>query len=560
MVLAIIVFLININDKDYEIEEVRNFLYFKLYENNKYGVIDKKGNILVQPIYDVVEIPNPSKAVFVAYNNGTDSKTEVLNEKGQKILTEYSGVKAIMFKDTLSEVPYEKSVLKYMADDKYGLIDYKGNKITNAIYDEIESLLYKEGCLIVKKDNKYGIININGKQMVDIEYDLINADGFYSEKTKYKDAGFIVGKKQEDGYKYGYIDAKGNKILDNLYNEISRITTIDDELYLVAAKNGQAGIYKGKEQIIKNAYEEIEYNQSSQLFIIKRSGKYGLVNKIGNEILKAEYDKILIENDNIIADKDSISYYFDKLGNSKNNEKREKIISTDNQEYFIIVDENSKYGIRNEAGNIILPNENSYIEYAYNSYFIVTNDEGISLFDADKRETVVLGYDVIQKVEGKNVIQAIITEDYTIELCNEKLEKVVSMKEATLSNNSNYIKLYSKTERKYFDRNGNEVQNTTIFPNLSLFAYMNDDGKWGYKDANSNIIIEARYDMVTELNSYGFAGIKKDEKWGVINSNGEIIVEPTYTIDWEEPEFIGQDCKKNSEYGKAYYTKELDNN
>ena len=133
MVLAIIVFLININDKDYEIEEVRNFLYFKLYENNKYGVIDKKGNILVQPIYDVVEIPNPSKAVFVAYNNGTDSKTEVLNEKGQKILTEYSGVKAIMFKDTLSEVPYEKSVLKYMEDDKYGLIDYKGNKITNAI-------------------------------------------------------------------------------------------------------------------------------------------------------------------------------------------------------------------------------------------------------------------------------------------------------------------------------------------------------------------------------------------------------------------------------------------
>lgn len=37
-----IVFLLIQNDKSYEIETVTEFSYFKLYENEKYGVIDTK--------------------------------------------------------------------------------------------------------------------------------------------------------------------------------------------------------------------------------------------------------------------------------------------------------------------------------------------------------------------------------------------------------------------------------------------------------------------------------------------------------------------------------------
>ena len=61
--------------------------------------------------------------------------------------------------------------------------------------------------------------------------------------------------------------------------------------------------------------------------------------------------------------------------------------------------------------------------------------------------------------------------------------------------------------------------------------------------------------MVTELNTYGFAGIKRDNKWGVINKEGKIIVEPTYEIEWDNPEFIGPYVKLNFGYGMIYYTK-----
>ena len=276
IIVASFIFFKIYTDKSYEIEEVEQFSYFKLYENEKYGVIDTKGNILVEPKYDMLTIPNPSKAVFIGYFNYNSEKgeyqTEVLNDKNEKILTEYEQVLPLMFKDASSEVPYEKSVLYYRENGKYGIINFQGKKITKAIYDSIESLLYKEGCLLVKQNDKYGIINIKGKEIIETSYDSISADGYYDEEKKYQKAGFIVGKKQEEGYRYGYFNNNGKMILEVEYNEIDRVTEIteESEIYLLAFKKGQAGVYKEKNQIIKHLYEEIEYNKKNQLFIVQK--------------------------------------------------------------------------------------------------------------------------------------------------------------------------------------------------------------------------------------------------------------------------------------------------
>lgn len=42
LIISVIIFLVMQNDKNYEIEVVTEFSYFKLYENEKYGVIDTK--------------------------------------------------------------------------------------------------------------------------------------------------------------------------------------------------------------------------------------------------------------------------------------------------------------------------------------------------------------------------------------------------------------------------------------------------------------------------------------------------------------------------------------
>lgn len=570
LLIIIIVFIIAsllcykiITDKSYKVEEITEFSYFKLYENEKYGVIDKEGNILVEPKYDMITIPNPSKAVFIGQYNYNSQKgeyqTEVVNDKNETILTQYVQVLPLMFKDALSEVPYEKSVLLYKENDKYGIIDFQGKKITKAIYDSVESLLYKEGCLLVEQDGKYGIITIKGKQMIEVEYDSITADGYYDEETKYQEAGFIVGQKKEEGYRYGYINNDGKMILKVEYNEIERITEIaeDNGIYLFASKNGQAGVYQNKKQIIKHAYEEIEYNKQTQLFLVQKNEKQGVMDLQGNEILKIEYDYVMISGQNINAKKEDVEYHFDLKGNKQETESGITRLTTENSNYFITIDEQEQFGIIDKENTSILANEYSYIEYAFNNYFIVTKDGMASVIDVQSKTEVVPPYPIIQKLENKTILQAIITNPYTMVLYNEKMEKVASLEEASLKIEENYMILTSKTERKYFNNHGNEISYQEIDPNLSLYAFQQEDGKWGFKAKEGNIVIDPIYDMVTELNTYGFAGIKKDGKWGVINSKGEIIVEPIYEIEWEEPEFIGPYCKLNFGYGMIYYTKEL---
>ena len=64
--------------------------------------------------------------------------------------------------------------------------------------------------------------------------------------------------------------------------------------------------------------------------------------------------------------------------------------------------------------------------------------------------------------------------------------------------------------------------------------------------------------MVTELNEYGFAGIKEDGKWGIVNSEGKIIQEPTYELEEVSPKFIGKYYKLEEWNWNAYYTDDIE--
>lgn len=564
MIIAVIVGVIiykDVSDKEYELEKIEKYSYFKLYQNEKYGVIDAKGNTLIPASYDVVNIPNPSKAVFVCYYEYSETtgeyKTKVLNEKNEEILTEYEQVLPLICEESTSNIPFEKSVLKYKENGKYGIIDFSGKKITKAIFEKIESLEYREGSLIVKQDGKYGVINIKGKQIIKIQYDEIQSDSYYTEENDYTESGFIVQNKTEDGYRYGYINKNGKEILKVEYNEINRIIEIKDNenAYLLASKNGKYGILKNSKIVIPHIYEEVEYNKANNLLIAQKNSKQGVISLEGKEILPVEYDYILCTSNKITAKKgDSIEIYNAK--GEKQNSKYDDRIETSNENYIIIIDDEDNFGIVNKDGQTVVENKYEYIEYAFDNYFIATENGKVGVIDVNKGEVIEFKYDIIQKIKDKNALQAIISNTNTIEMYNNKMEKQFAIKNAILYTYNNYIKLISNEDMKYIDNNGNIISNKEILKENELFAY-SQNGKWGFVDNANNIVIEVKYDMVTEFNIYGFAGIKKNNKWGVVNEEGQVIVEPSYKIDFNEPEFIGKYCKLNFGYGFEYYTNEL---
>ena len=143
LVISIINFIIiaqkNKTKFKYEIEVVTNIDYMLLSENNKFGVINKNGEIIIPSIYDEIQIPNPSKPLFICMYDYNEQKQQynikVLNEKSEQILYQYVVVEAIKINSATSNIPYEKSVLKYKENGEYGLIDFNGNIVLKAKYD-----------------------------------------------------------------------------------------------------------------------------------------------------------------------------------------------------------------------------------------------------------------------------------------------------------------------------------------------------------------------------------------------------------------------------------------
>ena len=550
----------------YKIEEIKEYNYFVLIENGKYGVIDKEGNNIIEPNYMAVQIPNPSKPIFVcisSYNQETKNyETTVYNEKKEEIFEKYQNIQAIPIDTNIETNPYEKSVLTYKENGKYGLITLDEKVVTKPIYEEVTSINYKEGTFLVKQDEKLGVINMKGKVIIPNEYETIKSDNYYNEATKNKTTGFIVSKKMQEGYRYGYIDYRGHVILKPEYTEIERVNQIsnEDKLYFIAFKNGQAGLLENKKVILNYEYEDIQYYSMNDIWIIQRNGKQGAIRrKDGATILNTEYDSVLFGGIYLNAVKEDESFVFDLNGNQVRTNIK-SMVQTENPNYYIAVDENDIYTIKDANGNTLVDNDYTYIEYLPGNYFIAAKDGKNGIIDITGKEVVEPKYTSIFRFNDTNLLQAEITNSKTIELYNMKMQKVASMENATIkqyektiTNPNKYILLASEKDFAYYDENGNQILAKDIFRNNSLFA-KNVNGKWGFIDNEENLKVPADYDMVTDFNYYGFAGIKKDSKWGVINKEGTIVQEPIYELNWLQPSFLGKYYCINSWNGDTKYS------
>lgn len=552
---GISIYLFRKNGKEYEVEKINQYNYFVLKDGEKSGVIDKDGNIIIEANYDDVKIPNPEKDIFICYK---DEKTTILDSQKQEKLTDYQSVEPIQLKNITTDLIYEKSVLKYKKDDKYGLISLEGKKVTGPIYDSIEGLPYKEGELLIKKDDKYGVINIKGNELIKNIYDQISVDGYYTTTDGYKYAGYIVSNTTNEGYRYGYINYKGNLILKPEYNELSRTIDIEDNenAYLIAAKNGQFGIMKNDEQLLPNEYQSIVYDDGNDIFTIEKSKKYGITNKEGKVLVPTEYSQIDVVGIYLYAQNEQGTTVYNTNGDQVNIDTNIAILNTDNEKYKIKIDNSNgtKYGVIGKNGEEIIPIQYNYIEYLFEDYFIASNENSkLGVIDEKNNIKIELNNDSLQKLDGTDVIEASTSQDNITRLYSKDMNLVCEMANANVEIKDNYIKISSDNNMKYIGKDGKELNNTEIFTNNTLFA-KKDGEKWGFAKKSGEMVVEAKYDFVTEFNEYGYAGIRKDEKWGSIDKNGNEVSAPTYDLNTSEPSFIKSYYQVKNGFGEIYYT------
>lgn len=238
LVLIIGIVIIKINTKR-PVEEIAEepYQYFTISSlDEKIGVIDRKGNEIIKPEYVTLYIPNNAKDVFICFKD--ENNYAILNSQGKDIFTEYNSVYPIVISDTTLEM--EKNVLSCEENGKYGLINFSGEKLTNAIYDEVSSLENKPGCILVKKDNLYGVVDSKGNTIIDVKYNSIKGDEYSSAEDGYLKTGYIISDKTSSGIMYGYIDYNGKVLVSPKYESVSRALEYeDDDIYLIFMENGK---------------------------------------------------------------------------------------------------------------------------------------------------------------------------------------------------------------------------------------------------------------------------------------------------------------------------------
>ena len=473
LIIIISIFLIlkntifNTSKFEYEIEQVENYNYLKYNEQGKFGVIDKDGNVIINAEYYGLTIPNPSKDLFICFKN-SDEKPIVLNSSNEELFSQYDKIEPIHLKSVASILCYEKNTLIYHKDGLCGLLSFDGKEITKNEYNSIENLQSTEGKFIVSKDNKFGILNVNGAILVKPEYDNITTDGYYNEQTKYQKSGFLVSNTTDDGYRLGYIDYTGKELLKDEFNELSRITD-SEEPYLIGAKNGQYGLYKSSKELIPPQYQSITYTDNGGL-IIQKNSNFGIANLDGNILVEPKYEKIEENGIYLYASSTQESQVYDINGNPIDINFNKVLYNTDNENYRIVTLSNNDttyYGLEDANGNSLINTTYNDLEYLFDNYFIARNDKDkFGVIDSQENTVINFKYDIIQKIKDTNIIQTLNIKDNETELYSPTLENICKMKNASITQETDYIIISNNKEKIYFDNNGNKIsENSDIVTN-----------------------------------------------------------------------------------------------
>lgn len=449
--LVIIMFGITINellkDSPKTNEKLFSLAYYTIYENEKWGVMDTKGNIIIEPTYEeMIIIPDNTKPVFICmknvnYQDGTYT-SKVVDEKGKTIYEEYDKVEVIYNHDENNNLWYENNILKVQKDGKYGLINLEGKELLSPSQDAIDVITGTKSVFVTTTDNKKGLVDNMGKVIIENKYQEITS------LTNQYENGFIV--KNNEG-KYGVINYDTTVALEEKYDEIKNV--YGNEKYVVKEANVLKIVNTKGESFLENKFEEVKEINLDNI-TIKENGKYGIVTINGEEKLPSEYD--------------DITYAFSN---------------------YYIAEKDNKYGIMSIDNQEALAFNYNYITYLSNIGILQAETKELESQLLDKDFNVKVTGIITEINQDKNYIRVRQNDEY--KYYNFKLEQ----KENTEILATNTIFL-SKSNGKYgyVNEKGivvvDYIYEDATEQNKYGYVAVKKDGKWGSLDAKGKVVAE----------------------------------------------------------------------
>ncbi len=419
----------------------------------------------------------------------------------------------ILKKDTKQNVIASKAYAVVYKDNKWGVIDSTGNEIINPSYQEMIIIPNekKDVFLFVYDVNyetgEYKTKALNSKsEKLFTEYEQVEAfSNQDNSNTLLYEEGILKVKK--DG-KYGIINLDGKQILQTKYLEIKSLGKETKDGFIVKDENNKYGIVSYSDQVILEAkYDEITNIYGNDMYVVKQQGKQILVDKEGNELLKSGFDEI-------------------------------KAIMK-NKENGIIYVKDGKYGIMKSTGEVIIEPEYEDLKEAKTGLLIAQKNGNYGVIDMQKQTKIEFNY-VSMSYNEKADLYIGEKVEYTNDIIDSGFNIRQSGILTELNSTKGYFSLRQGEEEKYYNFKFEEKSIAEIFTNNTIFK-SKKDGKYGFVDKDGKVVVDYKYDDVTEQNRFGYAGVKENGKWGAVDANGKLVQEPKYNLDdYLQVDFIGK--------------------
>lgn len=477
--------------------------FFIVERNGKVGIKSTSNTTIVPFIYDDIVYLNQNMLKLYI-----EDVSYYYNFSTQQFLT--PNYELFAYSNGLAKA---KDIIGY-----YGYVNIEGSVVIPFTYDFASS--FQRGLAKVSQNGLYGLIDSTNTIIVPLEYENIQSfnDGYVVEIDDH----------------HMVLSDSGNTLFESDVFDTTPIV-IHDAIYYRFMDNGFVGLVNDDFTIFKTADNKEITVLDSMIIFEKQTGRFDFHNLVTNNQVFNVYD-FQLEEDYIIYQSEFGSGVLDLNTLEEVLEPDYIFISILNENLFLVRNKEYQYGLKNSSNTTVLPLLYSQFKIM-NDYYIVTNDEGMTLLDKDG-SIISATYDGIDSFnEGYAVVEkdglfGLIVEDGTevLRLTYTKIKPV----------QNGYIYTYTATSPNQSAWGVLNLNMQIIIPNMyanigfmkdGLFAVTKDytdETSSGYINESGSIVLPLDYKETTNLiDGYGIVTLEDNSK-KVIDQEGNFIHSSSY--------------------------------
>ncbi len=267
-------------------------------QNDKWGTIGYNGEVLLENEFDEIHFLKASNnQILRVYVN--EEKYGVIDSTG-KVVVE------VMYEEVGE---FNEGRIPVKRNGKWGFMDQKGNEIIPCIYEKV--LNFSEGLAGVRLKRRWGFVDRNGEIILDHNYRRVGqfSNGLAWAAITSK-SGYINKKGEEviafeftqcfdfegdiarvrDGSDYGIINKEGQFVLRPKYPKIEAFNRYG--LAITYYGGGDYGVINRQGEKICNEKFERIFPYSDGMAMVRSKGKFGFINEKGVLAIPLQFSRL----------------------------------------------------------------------------------------------------------------------------------------------------------------------------------------------------------------------------------------------------------------------------